>query len=392
MRLKTKLLLFNCLPLIAFAAASIFLGITQFRDALYEEKEGNLRSTAMAALTLYTSQGYGDYQRRPDGFVWRGMNFNISEKTAIVDSLKEETEVDITFFFGDRAAMTSLRDEDGARQQGLLADEAIRTYTLAQGNPIWCRHILLDGKNCQAYVIPIRQESDNAVIGALMASQPAADFEETIRHYVLTTIFVMLMVLATVFMFIRWHVGWFARKYDEVAGRSRLDLLTGLYNKLTFENEAAEYLAEKAPGTAAVLLILDIDDFKQVNDRFGHLMGDEVLKSFAGILRRCFRTGDITGRVGGDEFMVLMTDMMMPDVKRADAAAQTVLERFRGLRFGEAGSFSCSIGIGAGTGHCQFAALYELADKALYEAKARGKGCFVRFSAEAGSEGMGERR
>lgn len=380
MKLKTKLLLVNSLPLIVFAAASLFLGLTQFRSALYDEKEGNLRSTAMAAMTLYASQGYGDYQRRQDGYVWRGMNFNISEKTSIVDDLKDETTVDITFFFGDRAAATSIRDENGKRLNGLMADEAIRTHTLKQGNPIWCRHIVIDGKDCQAYVIPIRQESDHSVVGALMASQSTAGFENMIHHYILSTVVVMMLVLAAVFLFVRWHVGWFSQKFSEIADRSRTDLLTGLFNKLTFENEAARYLSKKDPGTAALLLVFDVDDFKQVNDRFGHLMGDEVLKSFAKILIRCFRAGDILGRVGGDEFMVLMTDITPKDVKRADEVAQEVLECVHNLKIGKADSFSCSIGIGTAMGSCEFQELYKLADKALYEAKARGKDGFVRFS------------
>ncbi len=391
MKLKTRLLIFNCLPLVAFAAASIFLGITQFRDALYEEKEGYLRSAAVAAMTLYASQGYGDYQRRPDGRIWRGMNFNVTERRSLVDDLKEETGVDITFFFGDRAAVTSIRGDDGIRQTGLQADEAIRTYSLEQGSPIWCRHIVIDGKNCQAYVVPIRQPSDNSVVGAMMASQPAEGFESTIRHYVLTTMFVMLMVLITVFLFVRWHVEWFARKYAEIADRSRQDLLTGLYNKLTFEGEAVSYLAKKDPDAVAVLLILDFDDFKRVNDLYGHQVGDSALRAFAEILIRCFRADDIIGRVGGDEFMVLMPDMMPGNVRRADEIARDILARLRELRLGEATGFSCSIGIGTGTGPCGFQTLYELADKALYEAKARGKACFVRLSAATDTAGTEER-
>ena len=70
MKFRTKLLLLNGLPLLLFAAISLFLGLTQFRANLYNEKEGNLRSAALAALTFYSSQGYGDYRRQEDGFVW----------------------------------------------------------------------------------------------------------------------------------------------------------------------------------------------------------------------------------------------------------------------------------------------------------------------------------
>ena len=105
-----------------------------------------------------------------------------------------------------------------------------------------------------------------------------------------------------------------------------------------------------------------------------------MLKSFAKILIRCFRAGDILGRVGGDEFMVLMTDVTPKDTKRADEVAQEVLGCLHDLIIEDADSFSCSIGIGAATGLCEFQELYKLADKALYEAKARGKDGFIRLS------------
>lgn len=73
-------------------------GMAQFRSGMYEETESRLKSSALAAMNLYDSQGYGNYAMKEDGNVWRGMNFNISKETSLVDSLKEQTEVDITFF------------------------------------------------------------------------------------------------------------------------------------------------------------------------------------------------------------------------------------------------------------------------------------------------------
>ena len=269
MKFRTKLLSVNCIPLVLLTVISLALGIMQFQTSLYTEREGNLRSTALAAMTLYSSQGYGDYSRRDDGKVWRGLNQNISEKTSIVDDLKRQTGVDITFFFDDAAAMTSISEKNGNRSIGLEADENIREYVLKQGKQLWCRNISLNGEPSQAYVIPIRQESDGSVAGALMASQSAAGFHAILRNYALTMVIPMLLILLAVFLFIRWHVDWFMQKFTEVSDRSRHDLLTGLYNKLTFENESKDYLAGKQPGDVAILLILDFDNFKHVNDHFG---------------------------------------------------------------------------------------------------------------------------
>ena len=380
MNFRTKLLGLNFIPLLVFVIISLALGITQFRSAIYVEKEGNLRSVALAALTLYSSQGYGDYRRREDGNVWRGMNTNISERTAIVDDLKRQTEVDITFFFEDRAVMTSIMDRDGDRCLGMIANPAVDTYILGEGKQLWCRSIKINGKTCQAYIIPIRQESDGSVAGALMASQSADEFNAIIGQYILITLIVMLLVLVAVSFFVYWHTEWFAQKFSEITDRSRQDLLTGLCNKLTFENDAIQALSEKKPEETVALLIFDFDNFKHVNDNFGHQTGDEALKAFANILLRAFRSSDIIGRVGGDEFMAFMDGLNAESVKRAEEIAQEVQQELNSLKLGDAGPFSCSIGIGTDETGYDFPKLYQLADSALYEAKKRGKACFVRYS------------
>ena len=379
MKFRTKLLLLNCLPLLVFAAISTVLGLTQFRANLYNEKEGNLRSAALAALTFYSSQGYGDYRRQADGYVWRGMNLNISEKTSIVDDLKKQTGTDFTFFFGTQAVMTSIHDKNGERRIGLAADDAISAYTLEQGKQLWCRRIVIDGTPCQAYVIPIRQESDDDVVGALMASTPAHGLNASLRNYVLTTVAAMLLVLAAVLAFIYWNVNWFAQKYAEVTNRSRRDLLTGLYNKLTFEYKATTHLARQKEGQTSALFLIDLDDFKHVNDTFGHQTGDEVLKALAGIMAKTFRSSDILGRIGGDEFMVLHPMAKNEPLARTDELARAILENLRKLEIGEAKNLTCSIGAGIDDAHCGFRELYALADKALYAAKKDGKANFVRY-------------
>ena len=379
MKFKTKLLVANCVPFVLFAIVALLIGLVQFRSSLYTEKEGNLRSTALAALTLYSSQGYGDYSFKNDGCVWRGMNQNISRKTSIVDDLKRQTKLDITFYYGETAVMTSIRDDTGMRMIGMSADENIRTYILEQGKQLWFKSILIDGREHQAYVIPIRQESDDSVAGALMVSQSAEGFDNIIRNYILTMLGSVCVILLLVLSFIRANVDWFMQKYTEVSDKSRHDLLTGLLNKLTFETESKEYLKQRENGDKAILLILDFDNFKHVNDNYGHQIGDDVLKAFSNILKSEFRTNDIIGRVGGDEFMVLMRGIKDKDAGRADEISSEILENLKKLYIGKAGPFSCSIGIGTDSTGYDFGELYKLADKALYEAKERGKGCYVRY-------------
>lgn len=382
MKYSTKLLLANCIPILAFAIISLIIGFMQFRANLYDEKQGNLKSTALAAMALYSSHGYGDYGRKADGNVWRGMNFNISNETGIVDDLKKQTSVDVTFFFGERSEMTSIMNKDNMRNVETNAADYIRDYTLANGSQLWCRNIKINGKDCQAYVIPIRQDSDNAVVGALMTSQPADGFNKIIERYILTMLATALIILLAAFMFIRWYVERFSKEFYDATNKSKHDLLTGLFNKRSFEEETQAAIKSKKPNDVSVLLIFDFDNFKHVNDHYGHQIGDEVLKAFSTILGRAFRTKDIIGRIGGDEFMVFMPDMSEKFLKRSEEISSEILQALAALKVGPAGPFSCSIGIGTDSGNYDFQKLYKLADKALYESKERGKACYVRYSSD----------
>ena len=382
MKYSTKLLIANCIPIMIFAVISMLIGFVQFRESLYDEKQGNLKSTALAAMALYSSHGYGDYGRKPDGDVWRGMNFNVSDETAIVDDLKKQTNVDVTFFYEDISEMTSITNEDGIRFVQTSALEAIKNHTLTEGSQLWCRNVTINGQTCQAYIIPIRQESDNSVIGALMASQSISGFEKIIERYILTTAATALLILVVVFVFIRWYVARFSQEFYDATNRSKQDLLTGLYNKRSFEEEVKAAIADKKPTDVSVLMIFDFDNFKFVNDNYGHQIGDEVLKAFGMILERAFRTTDIIGRIGGDEFMVYMPNMSASFLERADEISQEILRALANLKVGPAEHFSCSIGIATDAGNYDFKKLYMLADKALYESKERGKACYVRYSSD----------
>ncbi|MFG6368543.1 MAG: methyl-accepting chemotaxis protein [Lachnospiraceae bacterium] len=207
MRFKQKMLTLCVVPLLLLTVLSLVSGMAQFRSGMYEETESRLKSSALAAMNLYDSQGYGNYAIKEDGNVWRGMNFNISKETSLVDSLKEQTEVDITFFFQDTAVMTSICNQNGARWIGMMAGENIKKYTLHQGAQLWYRNIDIDGEMCHAYIIPIVQPGDGSVIGALMASVSTQNLESRIKRYIGTSAAVCAAVLIAVAIVIFCYIG-----------------------------------------------------------------------------------------------------------------------------------------------------------------------------------------
>ncbi|MFP4154754.1 MAG: PAS domain S-box protein [Halothiobacillaceae bacterium] len=153
------------------------------------------------------------------------------------------------------------------------------------------------------------------------------------------------------------------------------DELTGLANRREFMNRAeTEILRMRRGATALSVLMLDLDHFKDVNDRFGHAVGDAVLRRFATLCRSTFRRSDLPGRLGGEEFAVLLPDT-------SEAGAIRIAERFRQAveetRWSDLGvSLSITVSIG-GTGvvadEGNIEAALARADRALYGAKSAGR-------------------
>lgn len=153
-----------------------------------------------------------------------------------------------------------------------------------------------------------------------------------------------------------------------------MDLLTNLYNKVTTA-ELIDNMLEECPDLIHAFMIFDLDNFKQVNDTLGHAAGDEVLIAVAKILSSHFRSTDIVGRIGGDEFAALMTDV------GNSSLAQNKAENIRSIICSGADPdipefVSTSIGIAMSSSRCSFRELYKKADRALYDAKRAGKNQF----------------
>ncbi|HEY3070555.1 MAG TPA: GGDEF domain-containing protein, partial [Gaiellaceae bacterium] len=131
-------------------------------------------------------------------------------------------------------------------------------------------------------------------------------------------------------------------------------------------------------GGALALIVADLDDFKQVNDRYGHQAGDDVLRAFADVLRETVRDIDLAARYGGEEFAVLLPQT---DLAGAERVAERLRERME-IRLVEPSSDS-PFSVTASFGVASFpeagtpAALFAAADEALYRAKSAGKNCVV---------------
>jgi diguanylate cyclase len=160
----------------------------------------------------------------------------------------------------------------------------------------------------------------------------------------------------------------------ELERRNRTDPAMQVANRPYFEQVAAEALARfQRTGRPAALVLLDVDHFKQVNDRHGHAMGDAVLQRIAALLRDSVRESDLPGRYGGDEFALLLVDATLP---QALEVAERIRRETAALRFDGASSLSCTLSLGVAAASPQDPTLdawMRSADAALYRAKAAGR-------------------
>jgi diguanylate cyclase (GGDEF)-like protein len=161
-----------------------------------------------------------------------------------------------------------------------------------------------------------------------------------------------------------------ARLVERLAGEARIDPLTGLLNRRGFDERTAAELARlhRNPQPFAVVTF-DIDHFKRVNDRFGHDVGDQVLRHIGRLVRGMARDADVLARFGGEEFVVLLPDA---DADGAEAYAERV-RRALALDTGELPAVSLSAGVCQGCLDTDPTTLIARADAALYEAKRAGR-------------------
>lgn len=156
--------------------------------------------------------------------------------------------------------------------------------------------------------------------------------------------------------------------------KSQIDQLTGLFNKHTIESKVKECLETVDSGKSSAILLIDMDNFKQLNDTLGHLTGDKVLKDISALITECFSENAFCGRIGGDEFLVYFRQCT------TQSALALQVENFqnlmKNLTYGSEKNYRIHASMGAAfatkeTGN--YSALFVCADGALYTSKQQGK-------------------
>ena len=232
-------------------------------------------------------------------------------------------------------------------------------------------HVKEDGVGKIVCHFPIRGTEWNLVVG--IDESYLSGIQQSFRGPIVNlivkisiSIAVALIIITAINILVRIKASEHSKVLEDKADT---DLLTDLNNKMATERKIREYM-EKYPDKQGVLFVLDVDNFKKINDTMGHAMGDLALINLVKILKENFRKDDIVGRLGGDEFIVFMTDTEF--AADAEAKGAEILDVLAASK--EEPHFTISVGAAAYPAAGQdYENLYLAADHAMYVSKKTGK-------------------
>ena len=188
--------------------------------------------------------------------------------------------------------------------------------------------------------------------------------------YLCLAAYVLSMLSAHIILEVRAEEG---IAIDELTKISTIDKLTFLLNKGALLSSINTYFERRKPGEPCGMCIIDVDDFKHVNDNFGHDTGDRLLSNIGDLLRKNFRSSDYIGRFGGDEFMVFMPGLARLDI--VEMRCRSMQMMLSDLDLGASKPFTLSIGAIVDTGDHSMGEIFRMTDDALYQSKLMGKNC-----------------
>lgn len=203
MNLKKKIITISVFPIVLLGAIVILVALTLVKGALLSEIEMALQSAATATFAAY-DQNAGDYLEAKNGDIWKG-SYNISKSENLVDSISEKSNIEVTFFYGDKRIMTSAKDKDGNRVLGSPAGDKIKKIVLEEGKEYFSKTVSIEGTMYYGYYVPVVQEgADKPVgmifVGAKKAAKDAA-IDKMINFIIVVIVLAMLCCIIAGILF-----------------------------------------------------------------------------------------------------------------------------------------------------------------------------------------------
>lgn len=221
MNIKKKILMIAVGPVLMLGVISIFFISTQVRKAVTSEIEEALKGTAAATLAAY-DQNAGDYIQSTNGDIWKG-SYNISKSESLVDKIKSNSGMDVTFFYGDERIMTSAKDANGDRVLGSRAGDKIVEKVLKGGEEYFSSTVSIEGELNYGYFMPVHQNnSDNQIIGMIFVGTNLKEKEAVVKRIlssICSSVIVVMLICIAVGIRLAGSMSRNIRKSIQVVGR-----------------------------------------------------------------------------------------------------------------------------------------------------------------------------
>jgi diguanylate cyclase (GGDEF)-like protein len=209
----------------------------------------------------------------------------------------------------------------------------------------------------------------------LLVEAKVDNFTQSVKDSFYFNIIISLSITLLITCIIIFYV---RKTHNKLSYLASNDSLTGLSNRRTFYSQLEQFLILRTRDQRELSLIfLDVDDFKIINDIYGHDVGDNVLKSIASSLKLTLRDSDFIARWGGEEFIILLFDTQLHDAKLIAEELRNKIEKNHHLPKHPNEKITISIGVTSARDNDDADSLFKRVDNALYQAKKVGKNCVV---------------
>lgn len=413
------LLKINMLPLVILTLVITTFSAIIFASSMNVETKNGLVNMCHTVISLYDAIYEGDYHAQDSGSgmqMYKGEHL-IADSVSIIDSIKDKTGIDITIFYQDTRAVTTVRTSSGVRVTGTKANNTVIEDVLIGSKPHFYASTMVGDVRYFSYYEPL-YAADGSCIGMFFLGKPSAEVEKLVLDSVTPTIiFGIITMLIVGLLTIRFsnklvnaiqrmdsfvlmiskgelhtkldddilerkdELGQMSRGLVKMQGSLRelveQDLLTGLYNRRNGEKLLKQTCENyRNVGTPFCVAIGDIDHFKNVNDTYGHECGDIALAMISKCIKEHMQDKGFVARWGGEEILLVYNNMPLDT---AVSHISELLDEIRGLRitYGDT-TFGITMTFGITQGNdSKVEHIVRDADTKLYEGKNSGRNKIV---------------
>lgn len=419
--LYVKLLQITLIPIFVLTLVITSFSVKSFATAMHGEVRQGLMDLSSAIMTLYDQLYPGDYYvvNQNDAIYMLKGDHQINGDFSIIDTIKENTGVEITFFYQDIRVITTLHDKAGNRMIGTKVNATVTNEVLKEGKAAFYPSVSIGEEKYFAYYAPLIN-SDGECIGMLFVSKPvetvSGNLKKAILPIIILGITAMIIAAWITIQFsgnlmraitgIEYFLGKVAKgnlnakpdyhlskREDELGELGRYavsmqkalselverDALTGLLNRRTGEKKLHQVCGEKEDFNIDFCVAIgDIDFFKKVNDTYGHEWGDAVLTEVSGVMKRKMAGKGFVARWGGEEFLLVFQNVLL---EPAVVMLNEILDEVRSLQINV--NEETIIRVTMTFGICQGSTdgtdvILKKADELLYKGKNNGRNQIVQ--------------